>query len=240
MRVGQVYRSAIDGYSAQVPAAATTALAADPRVSELQRDRQVHTTAQTTPTGINRSDADLSPTAAIARNCSIGLSADDDNGHGSHVAGTIGVLDNTSVVVGMAPGARLWPVKVLNAAGSGFTSDVICGVDYVTANAGAIEVANMSLGGGGSDDGNCGRPNDDAQHEAICASVAGGRDVRRGSWQRLGEHEQLDPRRRTTRSSRSARSPTSTASPAVAGRRPAAPTRTTPSPASPTTVRTST
>jgi len=90
------------------------------------------------------------------------------------VAGTIGALDNTSGVVGMAPGARLWPVKVLNAAGSGFTSDVICGIDYVTANAGAIEVANMSLGGGGSDDGNCGQTNDDAQHEAICASVAVG------------------------------------------------------------------
>ena len=205
VRVGQVYRSAIDGYSARVPAAAVAALNADPRVTYLQRDRQVHTTAQTTPTGINRSDADLSPTAAIngvdqrvnvdvavidtgidlnhpdlnvntagAKNCSVGLSADDDNGHGSHVAGTIGALDNTSGVVGMAPGARLWPVKVLNAAGSGFTSDVICGIDYVTANAGAIEVANMSLGGGGSDDGNCGRSNDDAQHEAICASVAAG------------------------------------------------------------------
>jgi len=65
VRVGHVYRTAIDGYSAQVPAAAITALNADPRVSYLQRDRQVHTTAQTTPTGINRADADLSPTAAI-------------------------------------------------------------------------------------------------------------------------------------------------------------------------------
>jgi subtilisin len=76
--------------------------------------------------------------------------------------------------VGMAPGARIWPVKVLNAAGVGSTSDVICGIDYVTANADQIEVANMSLGGGGEDDGNCGETNNDAQHQAICASVAAG------------------------------------------------------------------
>ena len=50
----------------------------------------------------------------------------------------------------MAPGARIWPVKVLNAAGIGFTSDIVCGIDYVTANAASIEVANMSLGGDGS------------------------------------------------------------------------------------------
>ena len=65
------------------------------------------------------------------------------------MAGTIGALDDATGVVGMAPGARLWPVKVLNAAGVGFTSDLVCGIYYVTANAGAIEVANMSLGGGG-------------------------------------------------------------------------------------------
>lgn len=50
----------------------------------------------------------------------------------------------------MAPGARLWAVKVLNRNGSGTMSDVIKGVDYVTANASSIEVANMSLGGGNS------------------------------------------------------------------------------------------
>jgi subtilisin family serine protease len=51
---------------------------------------------------------------------------------------------------------------------------VICGIDYVTAHADQIEVANMSLGGGGEDDGNCGRTNGDAQHQAICESVAAG------------------------------------------------------------------
>jgi PKD repeat protein len=65
------------------------------------------------------------------------------------VAGTIGAIDNGSGVVGVAPGARLWAVKVLNSQGSGLSSWVIAGIDWVAANAATVEVANMSLGGGG-------------------------------------------------------------------------------------------
>ena len=74
---------------------------------------------------------------------------DDDHYHGTHVAGTIGALDNGEGVVGVAPGARLWAVKVLNKRGSGYSSWIIGGIDWVTANAATIEVANMSLGGAG-------------------------------------------------------------------------------------------
>ena len=74
---------------------------------------------------------------------------DDDHFHGTHVAGTIGALDNGIGVVGVAPGARIWAVKVLNAQGSGYSSSVIAGIDWVAARAGTIEVANMSLGGAG-------------------------------------------------------------------------------------------
>jgi subtilisin len=65
---------------------------------------------------------------------------------------------------------------VLNSAGSGSFASVICGVDWVTAHAAqlGIKVANMSLGGGGSDDGNCGLTNNDPFHTAICNSVAAG------------------------------------------------------------------
>jgi subtilisin len=154
---------------------------------------------QTLPTGINRIDGELSSTVAgdgsgsvdvdVAVidtgidldhpdlnvvggvNCSTGTSYDDGNGHGSHVAGTIGALDNNAGAVGVAPGARLWAVRVLNNAGSGSTSSVICGIDWVTANAGTIEVANMSLGGSGADS-NCGGT--DAYHNAICRSVNAG------------------------------------------------------------------
>jgi subtilisin len=113
--------------------------------------------------------------SAGGRNCILSLlSANDDHGHGSHVAGTIGALDNGAGVVGVAPGARIWPVKVLNAVGAGLISQIVCGIDYVTSKAGEIDVANMSLTGGGSDDGNCGNTNGDTEHRAICASVAAG------------------------------------------------------------------
>jgi subtilisin family serine protease len=74
--------------------------------------------------------------------------ADDGNGHGSHVAGTIAAKNNSSYVVGVAAGASVVAVKVLNSQGSGTTSGVIAGVNYVASVGAAGEVANMSLGGG--------------------------------------------------------------------------------------------
>ncbi len=204
--VGHVYTSALQGYSATMTPSTAAALEATPGVRWVQKDAAVKTTAQSTPTGVDRANADLSPTARIngadervnvdvavidtgadlshpdlniyqagAKNCSIGaVNANDLHGHGTHVSGTVGAIDNGSGVVGMAPGARIWPVKVLTDAGTGLNSDVICGIDYVTANASRIEVANMSLGGEGTDDQNCGNTNGDAMHKAICKSVAAG------------------------------------------------------------------
>ncbi len=74
---------------------------------------------------------------------------DDDHYHGTHVAGTIAAIDNGIGVVGVAPGARIWAVKVLNSQGSGYTSWILAGIDWVAANSSTIEVANMSLGGSG-------------------------------------------------------------------------------------------
>ncbi|MDD4107283.1 MAG: S8 family serine peptidase [Prolixibacteraceae bacterium] len=73
--------------------------------------------------------------------------ADDDNGHGSHVAGTVAAKNNDVGVVGVAAGAELVAVKVLDRRGSGSYENVILGIDYVAANAGEGDVANMSLGG---------------------------------------------------------------------------------------------
>jgi subtilisin family serine protease len=95
-------------------------------------------------------------------------------GHGTHVAGLVGAIDNAIGVVGVAPGARLWAVRVLDNTGSGTMSSVVCGIDWVAANAATIDVANMSLGGTGADDGNCGVTNNDAEHKAICNAVAKG------------------------------------------------------------------
>jgi subtilisin family serine protease len=74
--------------------------------------------------------------------------AEDGHGHGTHVAGTIAAINNSIDVVGVAAGATVVPVRVLSNSGSGYTSWVIAGVDYVAANAGPGDVANMSLGGG--------------------------------------------------------------------------------------------
>ena len=71
-------------------------------------------------------------------------SADDDNGHGTHVAGIIAGLNNTVGVVGVAPEASLYAVKVLSKSGSGLLSDVIEGLQWCVDN--GIQVANMSLG----------------------------------------------------------------------------------------------
>ncbi len=126
-------------------------------------------------TGVDPKHADLN--VANGTNCIRGSqSANDDNGHGSNVAGTIAARNNGCGVVGVAPGTKIYAVKVLNRQGSGTLSSVICGIDCVTANAKTLNigVANMSLGGSGSNDNNCGNTNNDAEHKAICRSTAAG------------------------------------------------------------------
>src|SRR2546430_5648171 len=74
-----------------------------------------------------------------------GATGEDCNGHGTHVAGTIG-----AATYGVAKAVSLHGVRVLTCAGIGLNSDVIAGVDWVTANHASPAVANMSLGGGKS------------------------------------------------------------------------------------------
>ncbi len=129
-------------------------------------------------TGIDLTHPDLVANIGSAgKTCVSGTtSANDDNGHGTHVAGTIAAVNNTLGVVGVAPGAKLYAVKVLDRSGSGYTSGIICGIDWVTANAATygIKVVNMSIGGTGTSDNNCGLSNGDAYHQAICRSTAKG------------------------------------------------------------------
>lgn len=221
-KVRHVYRHALRGFSAEIPDAVLEAVRRDQRVRYVVPDRVVRVfqrppgppgprpgPAQLTPTGVNRIDADLNPTAKIDKidervdvdiavidtgvapvadinlykrvsclnsslfGCVEGA-GNDGNGHGTHVAGTAAAIDNTVGVVGVAPGARVWGIRVLNNQGFGTDSDVIAGIDYVTAHAGEIEVANMSLGGPGTDDNNCGHTNNDPMHTAVCALVDAG------------------------------------------------------------------
>lgn len=115
--------------------------------------------------------------APVARAASVGVpgfdpitSYDDTRGHGTHIAGIAAARDNGVGVVGIAPGARLWAVRVLDDVGNGSLGTLICGIEWVTAHADVIEVANMSLSGLDPDLG-C---SDGALHEAICRSVRAG------------------------------------------------------------------
>ena len=68
----------------------------------------------------------------------------DDNGHGSHVAGIVAGLDNDIGIIGVGPAIDLYAIKVLGASGSGYLSDVIEGIQWAIAN--NVQVINMSLG----------------------------------------------------------------------------------------------
>jgi subtilisin len=100
-------------------------------------------------TGVDFNHADLQPLGAVSFSAFAG-SAQDGNGHGTHVAGTIAARNNTLDVVGVAPNATIYAVKVLDAAGNGSDSAVTAGLDWVAANAALvsprIRVVNMSLG----------------------------------------------------------------------------------------------
>lgn len=185
----------IGGFSGPLSTMQVAMLKNDPRVALVEPDYVVTAYAQTQPTGIRRIGTLTNTQANIngnddAMNVDVAVidtgidldhpdlhvvanvntidsskSGDDDNGHGSHVAGTIGAKDNDIGAVGVAPGTRLWAVKVLDSLGSGAMSDIIEGIDYVTAHASEIEVANMSLG--------C-TCTSTALNEAISRSVAAG------------------------------------------------------------------
>ncbi len=178
IKAQHAYSNVLKGFSAKLTEAQVVLLKADPTVLAIEEDKPMTIDAQTIPWGITTTRATLSSTLAgngagavsgvnvyvidtgIATHPDLNLvkhinfvsdgKNTDCNGHGTHVAGTIGARDDSGSVVGMAPGVSLTGVKVLGCTGAGTTSGVIKGVDWVTANAVKPAVANMSLGGGTS------------------------------------------------------------------------------------------
>jgi subtilisin len=208
-RVRFRYRSALSGYLADLSPAEVDRLRRDPRVASVTPDAPMKVNAVAVPDGIARVRATYSPTAAIdgrrppvfhinvavidtgidehpdlnlvgGKNCSTGRSYRDQYGHGTHAAGTIGAFDDGRGVVGMAPGVRLWAVRVLDDKGEGSLGEMLCGIDWVTSTRtdgdsdNDIHVANVSVGGPGFDDGNCGASANDPFHAAVCRSVEAG------------------------------------------------------------------
>ncbi len=168
----KVYSSVIHGYSAQLTEGQYQLLMNDPSVDYIEPDRPVHMIAQTVPWGITAVNAPTAHARGtkgsgvkvgiidtgidhghpdLAANYVSGIDyvnndndPMDDNGHGSHVSGTVGAIDNSIGVIGVAPSVSLYGIKVLDAAGSGTFSNVVAGIDWAAAN--GMDVVNMSLG----------------------------------------------------------------------------------------------
>ncbi len=167
-RVSRQYQH-IPAVSATLPQSVVTTLRRYSNVVRIEEDTKVQALEQTVPwgiakvnapavhafatgagakvavidTGIDTSHQDLVVAGGVSFVSGVG-SYTDDNGHGSHVAGTIAARNNTTGVLGMAPGAQLYSVKVLNNVGSGSWSSVISGIDWAITN--CMQVVNMSLG----------------------------------------------------------------------------------------------
>ena len=114
--------------------------------------------------GVDLDHPDLNVNVGLSVNFTRDKDADDGNGHGTHVAGTIAAIDNDTGVIGVAAGAEVVGIKVLDRRGSGSTSGVIAGIEYAASIARNNDVANMSLGGGFSQ----------ALNDAVITAAQGG------------------------------------------------------------------
>jgi subtilisin family serine protease len=107
-----------------------------------QEDTDVDIAILDTGIDLDHPDLNVYKNVSFVRDANTG---DDDNGHGTHVAGIAAAKDNGQGVVGGAPGARLWSVKVCDEAGECKVSDMIKGVEYITQHADEIDVVNISV-----------------------------------------------------------------------------------------------
>jgi subtilisin len=201
----------INAKAVELPEQAIDRMKKNPRVAYVEEDAEVHALVQTLPWGVDRIDAELvhqednkgeGVKVAIIDtgidyyhpdlNDNFGtllgydfVNGDnepmDDNGHGTHCAGIVAAEDNGEGVVGVAPDAELYAVKVLDSSGSGYVADVIAGIQWAITN--DMQVISMSLGadvGSASLEAAC----DSAYASGKVVVAAAGNDyTRRGRWE---------------------------------------------------------
>jgi len=167
----------IPAIAASVPEVAINVLQKNPNITNVELDNQVFALKQTLPWGVDRIDAEVVHASNKGAGVDVAIidtgidgehedlivaggksfvdytgDYSDDNGHGTHVAGTIAALDNGVGVVGVAPAANLYALKALNSGGIGYVSDIIAAIQWASdpdGNGSAddrLDIINMSFG----------------------------------------------------------------------------------------------
>jgi type II secretory pathway pseudopilin PulG len=169
----------VKGLAARIPPGLLPAVQRHAAVKAIHKDYLKFACAQIVPTGVRRIGADQSslhpgkghgpqtnatiaimdtgideghPDLNVTLTAGFGFpSGDDGNGHGTHVSGIAAAVDNDIGVVGVAPGARLWALRILDATGAGPVANEYAAVTFLINNFQGVDVVNMSFGGAGAD-----------------------------------------------------------------------------------------
>jgi subtilisin family serine protease len=171
--IKEVFAGEPGGFIAELSDEQAARLAADPNIKAVEHDRIIKLggcftvaeprlitwnvnrvgygdgtgkTAWIIDTGIDMDHPDLNVDATRSKSFISGKTPDDENGHGTHVAGIIGGKNNTIGVLGVASGANLVSLRVLDGSGEGTLSAIVQALSYINTNGKAGDVVNMSLG----------------------------------------------------------------------------------------------